>query len=245
MNSLPVSWKAFRALSAKDGPCCVELFNCQSITPFFSGRSMMSLLQRSSTRIASSATPRSSRRPRSRLPRSSRLLRSSVLWSNLIKSWSLWLIMQRTMIGRRNSETKSDSEWMSSFLTLLKGNVSSWADYRGHHDHPVYHDHDDSEDKIWSTINDQWSLPEHSLTRPVMPTTTVTKSKSISNLIQTLLTLLLSPRINSYKILMKVGQREVTVKLLMKDDQREVTVKYGGKSGQWVRFIGGTDIWNF
>jgi len=75
-----------------------------------------------------------------------------------------------------------------------------------------------------------------------MPTTTVTKSKSISNLIQTLLTLLLSPRINSYKILMKVGQTEVTVKLLMKDDQREVTVKYGGKSGQWVRFIGGTDI---
>ena len=41
---------------------------------------------------------------------------------------------------------------------------------------------------------------------------------------------------------MKVGEREVTVKLLMKDDQREVTVKYGGKSGQWVRFIGGTDI---
>ena len=40
---------------------------------------------------------------------------------------------------------------------------------------------------------------------------------------------------------MKVGQTEVTVKLLMKDDQREVTVKYGGKSGQWVRFIG-TDI---
>ena len=41
---------------------------------------------------------------------------------------------------------------------------------------------------------------------------------------------------------MKVGRTEVTVKLLMKDDQREVTVKYGGKSGQWVRFIGGTDI---
>ena len=41
---------------------------------------------------------------------------------------------------------------------------------------------------------------------------------------------------------MKVCQREVTVKLLMKDDQREVTVKYGGKSEQWVRFIGGTDI---
>ena len=50
--------------------------------------------------------------------------------------------------------------------------MASWTDYRDHHDHPVYRGHDGHEDVIWPGRH---PAPKHSLTRPVMPTTTVTK----------------------------------------------------------------------
>ena len=74
---------SIQAIVLKRRHCRVKPIQLSSpYSSCFSGRSMMSLLQRSSTHIASFAMQRSSRRPRSRLQRSSRLPQSWVLCYN-------------------------------------------------------------------------------------------------------------------------------------------------------------------
>ena len=91
-----------------------------------SGRMTMSLLRRSSTHTANSATPRSSRHRRSRSQRSLRLPPTSVLCSSLNQHVERCADHEKISRWRRSGEKLSDCEWMSSFFPPFEVKSSIW-----------------------------------------------------------------------------------------------------------------------
>ena len=114
-----------------------------------SGRTTMSLLRRSSTLTANSATPRSSRHRRSRSQRSLRLPPTSVLCSSLNQHVEDVLIMKRSAVNEEAVKScQIANEWARSSTVLRLSGLSDRS-FISCHDHPVYRDLDNNE--IWSS----------------------------------------------------------------------------------------------